>query len=175
MHRKKKITMKETEAASKKMKPGKTTGPDDVAADLWKSKFWHSAEWLAKFFNQVVPEKKKPVPWTLLHADDVMLASEDKGELEREVQAWCDRLERYGLRLNVKETEYLTTDVIESSSIKVKGIELPRTSVFKYLGSAVASDGNLMVEVNPPMSAAWFKWRSLTGLLCDKKIPERSK
>ncbi|VDP39746.1 unnamed protein product [Heligmosomoides polygyrus] len=43
--------------------------------------------------------------------DDVMLDSEDKGELERELQAWCGRLERFGLKLNVKKTEYLTTDV----------------------------------------------------------------
>ncbi|VDP18817.1 unnamed protein product [Heligmosomoides polygyrus] len=42
------------------MKPSKATGPDDVAADVWKSKFWHPAEWLAKFFNQVVAEKKVP-------------------------------------------------------------------------------------------------------------------
>ncbi|VDP07231.1 unnamed protein product [Heligmosomoides polygyrus] len=104
-----------------------------------------------------------------------MLASEDKGELEREVQAWCDRLERFGFRLNVKKTEYLTTDVTESSSIKVNGIELPRSSVFKYLGSAVASDGKLMVEVNSRVSAAWSKWRSLTGVLCDRKVPERLK
>ncbi|VDP20857.1 unnamed protein product [Heligmosomoides polygyrus] len=88
------------------------------------------------------------VPWTLLYAHDVVLASEDKDELEREAQAWCDRLERFGLKLNVKKTEYLTTDVTEFSSIKVDGIELPRTSVFKYLGSAVTSDGKLMVEVN---------------------------
>ncbi|VDP33479.1 unnamed protein product [Heligmosomoides polygyrus] len=47
-----------------------------------------------------------------------MLACEDEGELEREVQAWCDHLERFGLRLSVKKTEYLTTDVTESSSIK---------------------------------------------------------
>ncbi|VDP39312.1 unnamed protein product [Heligmosomoides polygyrus] len=51
-------------------------------------------------------------------------------------------------RLNVKKTEYLTTDVNESSSINVNAIELPRTSVFKYLGSAVASDGNVMIDVN---------------------------
>ncbi|VDP53798.1 unnamed protein product [Heligmosomoides polygyrus] len=44
-------------------------------------------------------------PWTLLYADDVMLASEDKGELERELQAWSDRLERFGLKLNVKKPE----------------------------------------------------------------------
>ncbi|VDP06761.1 unnamed protein product [Heligmosomoides polygyrus] len=48
-----------------------------------------------------------------------MLASEDKDELEREVQAWCDRLERFGLKLNVKKTGYLTMDVTEFSSIKV--------------------------------------------------------
>ncbi|VDP57569.1 unnamed protein product [Heligmosomoides polygyrus] len=34
-----KTTVEETEAALKKMRPGKATGPDDVAADLWKSKY----------------------------------------------------------------------------------------------------------------------------------------
>ncbi|VDP00225.1 unnamed protein product [Heligmosomoides polygyrus] len=53
-----KITMEENEVAWKKMRPGKATGPDDVAADLWKSKNWHPAEWLAKFFSLVVAEKK---------------------------------------------------------------------------------------------------------------------
>ncbi|VDP22105.1 unnamed protein product [Heligmosomoides polygyrus] len=77
-----------------------------------------------------------------------MLASEGKTELQRQVQAWCDCLDRLGLKLNVKKTEYMTTDEDESSSIKVNGIELPRTSVFKYLGSAIASDGGLLVEAN---------------------------
>ncbi|VDP10971.1 unnamed protein product [Heligmosomoides polygyrus] len=40
-----KITVAEIEAALKKMRPGKATGPDDVAAELWKSKFWYPAEW----------------------------------------------------------------------------------------------------------------------------------
>ncbi|VDO73451.1 unnamed protein product [Heligmosomoides polygyrus] len=83
----------------------------------------------------------------------------------------------FGLRLNVKKTgvEYLSTDVNESGSIKINGTELARTSVFKYLGSAIASDGSLMVEVNARVSTAWSKWRSLTGVLCDKKMPERLK
>ncbi|VDP47259.1 unnamed protein product [Heligmosomoides polygyrus] len=58
-----KITVEETEAALKKMKPGKTTGPDDLAVDVWKSKLWYPAEWLAEFFNQVVKEKKVPECW----------------------------------------------------------------------------------------------------------------
>ncbi|VDO86619.1 unnamed protein product [Heligmosomoides polygyrus] len=32
-----------------------------------------------------------------------------------------------------------------------------------------------MVEGNSRVSAAWFKWRSLTGVLCDRMIPEHLK
>ncbi|VDO80769.1 unnamed protein product [Heligmosomoides polygyrus] len=32
-----------------------------------------------------------------------------------------------------------------------------------------------MVEVNSRVSAAWSNWRSLTGVLCDRKIPEHLK
>ncbi|VDP05276.1 unnamed protein product [Heligmosomoides polygyrus] len=58
-----KITMDETEAALKKMKLGKATALDDLAADLWKSRCWHHAEWLTKFFDQIVAEKKEPGGW----------------------------------------------------------------------------------------------------------------
>ncbi|XGW10232.1 hypothetical protein V3C99_012037 [Haemonchus contortus] len=343
-----KITVRETITAMKRMKSGKATGPDDLAADVWKSKCWNPAGWLTDFFNQVVAEKKvpeswqqsttipiwkkkgspgdcacyrpirllshsmkiferivdsrirdivelttnqcgfvsgcstidaihatrlllekhrekrrpvhlafldlekafdrvprdviwyalrqhgvpeeliewvrilytspksrvqtaagtstdfpisvgvhqgsalspllfvvvmdaitkdlqKPAPWTLLYADDVMLASEDKSELESQVQTWSDRLARFGLRLNVKKTEYLTTDSSEPGSIKINGTELTRTTTFKYLGSALASDGSLGFETNSRVNAAWLKWRSMTGVLCDKNIPERLK
>ncbi|VDO98885.1 unnamed protein product [Heligmosomoides polygyrus] len=118
---------------------------------------------------------QKPAPWTLLYADDVMLASEDKAELERQVQAWCDRLAAFGLKLNVQKSEYLTTDVNETGSIEINGTALVRATHFKYLGSAIASDGSLTCEVNSRVSAAWSKWRSMTGVLCDRKIPERLK
>ncbi|VDP26907.1 unnamed protein product [Heligmosomoides polygyrus] len=55
--------------------------------------------------DDITRDLQKAVTWALLYADDVMLASEGKGELEREVQAWFDRLERFGLRLSVKKTE----------------------------------------------------------------------
>ncbi|VDO70364.1 unnamed protein product [Heligmosomoides polygyrus] len=73
-------------------------------------------------------------PWTLLYAADVRLACEDNTELERQAQAWCDRLVLFGLMLNVKKTEYLTKDVNEHGSIKINGTELSRVTSFKYLG-----------------------------------------
>ncbi|VDO66568.1 unnamed protein product [Heligmosomoides polygyrus] len=35
------------------MKPRKATGPDDLVANLWKSKSWYPTKWLATFFNQL--------------------------------------------------------------------------------------------------------------------------
>ncbi|VDO75974.1 unnamed protein product [Heligmosomoides polygyrus] len=64
----------------------------------------------------------------------------------------------FGLKLKVKKTEYLTTNVNKSRPIKINGSEFARTAVFKFLGSAESSDGNLMIEV-----------------LCDRKIPEHLK
>ncbi|VDP01587.1 unnamed protein product [Heligmosomoides polygyrus] len=86
-------------------------------------------------------------PWTLLYADDVMLACENKTQLERQAQAWCDRLAFFGLKLNVKKTEYLTTNVNEHGSIKINGTELSRVTSFNYLGSTITSGGNLKTVV----------------------------
>ncbi|VDO99004.1 unnamed protein product [Heligmosomoides polygyrus] len=58
-----KVTLKEAEAALRKMRPGKETAIDDVPASLWKSKSWCSVEWLGKLFKQVVAEKKVPDGW----------------------------------------------------------------------------------------------------------------
>ncbi|EYC26829.1 hypothetical protein Y032_0010g986 [Ancylostoma ceylanicum] len=46
---------------------------------------------------------------------------------------------------------------------------------YKYLGSTLTSVGSLLREVLGRVNAAWMKWRSMTGVLCDKSIPERFK
>lgn len=63
-----------------------------------------------------------------------MLAREDKGNLER----W-KRLAMLGLKRDIKKAENLTTDLNEPGSIVIHGTELQHASVFKYLGSAIAS------------------------------------
>uniref|UniRef100_A0A914WJ88 Reverse transcriptase domain-containing protein n=1 Tax=Plectus sambesii TaxID=2011161 RepID=A0A914WJ88_9BILA len=114
-------------------------------------------------------------PWTLLYADDVMLADTDKANLQNQVQAWSDRLAQFGLRLNVKKTEYMTTDADEHGSITINNTNLPRTSAFRYLGSTFSDDGSLATEVTARINAAWLKWRSATDVLCVKKITDRLK
>lgn len=63
-------------------------------------------------------------------ADDLMLACDDKLDLYRQVQIWCDRMLMFELTLVLKKFEYLTTDE-KSRSTKVNCTELSRTSVFR--------------------------------------------
>ncbi|EYB98254.1 hypothetical protein Y032_0133g1802 [Ancylostoma ceylanicum] len=125
--------------------------------------------------DAITRDLQRPAPWTLLYADDVMLASEQKEDLQRQTQAWSERLARFGLRLNVKKTEYMTTNLDELSTIQVDGNDLRRTDYFKYLGSTLSADGNLAHEVVARVNATWLKWRSMTGVLCDKNIADRFK
>ncbi|EYC05843.1 hypothetical protein Y032_0080g1396 [Ancylostoma ceylanicum] len=125
--------------------------------------------------DAITRDLQRPALWTLLYADDVMLASEQKEDLERQTQAWSERLVRFGLRLNVKKTEYMTSNPDELSTIHVDSNDLRRTDYFKYLGSTLSADGNLAHKVAARVNATYLKWRPMTGVLCDKNIPDRFK
>lgn len=120
----------------------------------------------------VTRDLQRSPPWTMLYADDVMLAADTKADLEKQAQAWNERLALYGMRLNKRKTEYLTTDPGEDGTIQIDGKDLPRVDAFRYLGSTLTSDGSLLVEVNARTNAAWMKWRTATGVLCDRKISD---
>ncbi|KAK6737515.1 hypothetical protein RB195_019929 [Necator americanus] len=110
--------------------------------------------------DTITKEIQKQHPWTLLFADDVMLASGSRGDLQKQVRSWKDRLQKYELRLNTSKTEYVECGPrIEDGSIPVDGTELNKVSCFKYLGSKVTSTGYIDQE----------------GVLCDEKVPVRLK
>ncbi|EYB83531.1 hypothetical protein Y032_0333g2790 [Ancylostoma ceylanicum] len=105
-----------------------------------------------------------------------MLVAEMKEELQAEVQLWKDRLQRYGLRLNIEKTEYMECGArIEDGTICVDGNDLKEVECFKYLGSRIAYIGDILSEALGRADAVWMKWRTTTGILCDKKMPIRLK
>jgi len=109
---------------------------------------------------------KQPHPWSLLYADDVFLASETRQQLQEQTQAWNDRLQAHGLEVNPAKTEYLECGTQTDGSI---------TTDFKYLGSTLRCDGDVTPEVRARIKAAWVKWRQLTAVLCDRRMPRRLK
>ncbi|KAK6729417.1 hypothetical protein RB195_006458 [Necator americanus] len=112
---------------------------------------------------------KKQYPWTLLFADDVVLASETRDDLQKQVQSLKDRLQQNGLRLNVSKTEYTEVGPKIDGLICVDGSEL-KMDCFKYLGSKVTSIGDIEQKGRARVNVAW-KREMATGVLCDKKVP----
>ncbi|EYC05353.1 hypothetical protein Y032_0082g1535 [Ancylostoma ceylanicum] len=101
-----------------------------------------------------------------------MLAAETREDLQEEVQLWKERLQRYGLRLNIEKTEYMECGPrIEDGTICVDGNDLEKIECFKYFGSRIVSTGDILSDALGRAIVAWMKWRTTTGILCGKKMP----
>ena len=112
---------------------------------------------------------KKP-PLTLGYADDVLLMDRSKNKLERRANRWKKELAAHGLKLNINKTEYMCTTTV-TSPIVVDGTPLTMATKFPYLGSTLSADGDAKADTTARINAAWNKWRSVTGILCDKRMP----
>ena len=54
-------------------------------------------------------------------------------------------------------------------------VNLPTVQSFKYLGSTIDRTGGASNDVDNRVTKAWSKWKKLSGVICDKKIPTKSK
>ena len=46
---------------------------------------------------------------------------------------------------------------------------------FRYLGSMLQKDGNIDEDVRYRISAGWLKWRQASGVLYDRRVPQKLK
>ena len=53
--------------------------------------------------------------------------------------------------------------------------ELNTVTTFKYLGSIFNSNEGADSDINNRVKLAWMKWKQLTGVLCDNKVPIKLK
>ena len=49
--------------------------------------------------------------------------------------------------------------------------KLNTVTTFKYLGSFFDSNGGAESDINNQVRLAWMKWKQLTDVLCEKKVP----
>ena len=55
------------------------------------------------------------------------------------------------------------------------GVELKQVKRFKYLGIEIATEGRAIEAVKQRIKMAWTKWREITGVVCDWKMPMKPK
>ena len=62
-----------------------------------------------------------------------------------------------------------------SGTVKMQGEEVEKVDDFKYLGSTVQSNGECGREVKKIVQAGWNRWRRISGVICDRRVPARVK
>ena len=59
--------------------------------------------------------------------------------------------------------------------VKLGGEEIKNVTTFKDLGSMFDAEGGTTTDCKNRVGLAWNKWREVTGVICDKKVPVKLK
>ncbi|KAJ8706721.1 hypothetical protein PYW07_012799 [Mythimna separata] len=110
-----------------------------------------------------------------MYADDIVLVNQNKAHLERKVNIWKDTLENGGQGLNVAKNEYMSCGSTDANIIRIGSDLITKSDTLRYLGSVLHKSGNVDDNVQARIGAAWAKWREVTGVLRDRKMPLKLK
>ena len=110
----------------------------------------------------------------MLFADDLVLCESTREETEEQLEVWRNAIENKGLRVSRKKTEYLPPSSCHDK-VKLGGEEIKNVTTFKYLGSMFDAEGGTTTDCKNRVRLAWNKWREVTGVICDKKVPVKLK
>ncbi|KAK3530875.1 hypothetical protein QTP70_003621 [Hemibagrus guttatus] len=126
--------------------------------------------------DQLSEEVRQESPWTMMFADDIVICSESREQVEENLERWRFALERRGMKVSRSKTEYMCVNEREGSgTVRLQGEEVKKVQEFKYLGSTVQSNGECGKEVKKRVQAGWNGWRKVSEVLCDRKISARIK
>ena len=89
-------------------------------------------------------------------------------------RVWKNNLKRKGINVNAQKTEVMLSSREGHEEINIiseDGGRLKQAEEFKYLGSVIAEEGGTEKAVRKRVKEAWHKWREVSGVILDKKIP----
>ncbi|KAK3549335.1 hypothetical protein QTP70_034565 [Hemibagrus guttatus] len=113
----------------------------------------------AIFMDQLSEEVRQESPWTMMFADDIVICSESREQVEENLERWRFALERRGMKVSHSKTEYMCVNEKEGSgTVRLQGEEVKKVQEFKYLGSTVQTNGECGKEL-----------KKMTLMVCKKK------
>ena len=112
----------------------------------------------------------------MMFADGIVVCSESKGQVEDKLESWRYALERRGMKVNRRTTEYMCANARQvNDTVKMEGEEVAQVENFKYMGSIVQSNGKCRRDVKKRVHAGWNGLRRMSGVICDRRVPARMK
>ncbi|MCJ8747432.1 hypothetical protein PDJAM_G00153520 [Pangasius djambal] len=115
----------------------------------------------AMVMDQLSEEVRQEPPYTMMFADDIVICSESREQVEENLERWRFALERRGMKVSRSKTEYMCVNEREGSgTVRLQGEEVKKLQEFKYLGSTVQSNGECGKEVKKRVQAElWYCMR----------------
>ncbi|KAK3565083.1 hypothetical protein QTP86_033141 [Hemibagrus guttatus] len=102
----------------------------------------------AMVMDQLSEEVRQESPCTMMFADDIVICSEGREQVEENLERWRFALERRGMKVSRSQTEYMCVNEREGSgTVRLQGEEVKKVQEFKYLMSTVQSNGECVKEV----------------------------
>ena len=72
-------------------------------------------DWMADYIRE-------EAPWTMMFADDIVICSESKERVEEKLDSWTYALERRGMKVNSRKTEYMCVNERKvNGTVKMQG------------------------------------------------------
>ncbi|XP_038726438.1 uncharacterized protein LOC120017335 [Tripterygium wilfordii] len=120
------------------------------------------------------------VSWCMLFAEDIVLVNDTISRVNSKLEIWRQALECKRFKLSRTKIKYMkcTCSKIRrgnKQAIELDGREVRKNKAFKYLGSIFQEDRDISDDVVNRMKNGWDKWKSESGILCDRIIPSRFK
>ena len=63
----------------------------------------------------------------------------------------------------------------EEGEVSLEGQVVPKKYTFNYLGLMLQKDEDIDTNVCHRIKAGWMKWPQASGILCDKRVPQKLK
>ena len=92
--------------------------------------------------------------------------------MEEDLETWSVVFERHGLKISRTKTSYLPSPTNDTdTTVNMVDAELPTVTSFKYRGSLFTGEGGSQADVNNRIRIGWMKWKEVSGVMCDRKMP----
>ena len=135
-----------------------------------------SAFLFAVIMDRLTDEVRREPLWTMMFADDIVICEETREEVEQRLEFWKYALERRGMKASRLKTKYLCINGgNDDETVKMEDTKVSRVKEFKYLGSTVQESGGHEREVKKRVQAEWNRWRRVSGVICERRLPARVK
>ncbi|KAK3525608.1 hypothetical protein QTP70_000428 [Hemibagrus guttatus] len=77
--------------------------------------------------DQLSEEVRQESPWTMMFADDIVICSESREQVEENLERWRFALERRGMKVSRSKTEYMCVNEREGSgTVRLQGEEVKK-------------------------------------------------